>query len=144
MGGCPGICRDPGPGNPRDWDRDRDSKPRESRERDKNLRDSRATKILRDNKSRHFGTSETETKNRGTVPSHPCFWLINYYYYCDYIISPNSKGPRRVDLHSTIAAGFAPEKDVNYLVHSTKHKKRPVFNRKQYLTWNKLLTLCKF
>ena len=56
MGGCPGILRDPGPGpaNPRDWDRDRDSKPRDSRDRDKNLRDSPATEIPRDNESRHF------------------------------------------------------------------------------------------
>ena len=47
MGGCPGIWRDPGPGpaNPRDWDRDRDSKPRDSRDRDKILRESPATKI---------------------------------------------------------------------------------------------------
>ena len=48
MGGCPGICRDPGPANPRDWDRDRNSKPRDSRDRDKNLGDSPAGKIPRD------------------------------------------------------------------------------------------------
>ena len=47
MGGCPGICRNPGPGpaNPRDWDRD--LKPRDSRDRDKNLRDCPATKNFR-------------------------------------------------------------------------------------------------
>ena len=58
MDGCPGICRFPGlrPVNPRDWDRDRDSKPRDSRDRDKNLRDSASTRIPRDNKSRHLGT----------------------------------------------------------------------------------------
>ena len=39
----------------RDWDRDRNSKPRDSRDRHKNLRDSPATKIPRNNKSRHFG-----------------------------------------------------------------------------------------
>ena len=45
----PGQCRDPGsnPANPRDWDRNRDSKPQDARDRDKNLRD---------NKSRHIGT----------------------------------------------------------------------------------------
>ena len=34
MGGCPGICRDPGPGlaNPQDLNRDRESKPRDSRD----------------------------------------------------------------------------------------------------------------
>ena len=42
----PGQCRDPGPENPRDFDRNRDSKPQDARDRDKNLRD---------NKSRHFG-----------------------------------------------------------------------------------------
>ena len=46
MGSCPGILRDPGPGpaNPRDWDRDGDSKPRDSRDQDKSLRDSPETK----------------------------------------------------------------------------------------------------
>ena len=36
MGGCSGIRRDPGPGpaNPGDWDRD--LKPRDSRDRDRN------------------------------------------------------------------------------------------------------------
>ena len=43
------------PSNPHDRDRDRDSKPRDSRDRDRNLQDSPATKIPRDNKSRHFG-----------------------------------------------------------------------------------------
>ena len=34
MGGCPGICRDPGPGfaNTRDLNRDRESKPRDNRD----------------------------------------------------------------------------------------------------------------
>ena len=80
MGACPGIWRDPGPGpaNPRDWDQDRDSKLRDSRDRDKILRDSPATKIPWDNKfSRHCpvwlsrGTSGTGTKNRGTFPFRP-------------------------------------------------------------------------
>ena len=68
MGGCPGIWRDPGPGpaNPRDWDRDRDSEPRDSRDRDKHLRDSPASKIPRKNKSRHFGTGIPLSP--GTVP----------------------------------------------------------------------------
>ena len=68
MGGCPGIWRDPGlgPANPRDWDRDRDSKPRDSRYRDKNLRDSPGSKIPRDNKSRHLG--KIITVSPGTVP----------------------------------------------------------------------------
>ena len=46
MGGCPMICSDPGPANPRDWDRDVYSKPRSSRDREKNLRDSPATKPI--------------------------------------------------------------------------------------------------
>ena len=76
MGGCSGICRDPGPGpaNPRDWDRDpeprdsrdRDKHLRDSRDRDKHLRDSPAAKIPRDNKSRHFGTRIPISS--GTVP----------------------------------------------------------------------------
>ena len=51
MGGCPGTMSGSRsrPGNPHD--RDRDSKPR-----DKNLRDYPATKIPRDNNSRYFGT----------------------------------------------------------------------------------------
>ena len=32
-----------GPANPRDWERDRDLKPRDSRDRDENLRGSRGT-----------------------------------------------------------------------------------------------------
>ena len=56
MGGCPGTmlgsrsC----PANPHD--RDRDSKPQDSRDRDKNLRDSPAAKIPQGNESRHLGT----------------------------------------------------------------------------------------
>ena len=68
MGGCPGTMSGSRsrPANPHDRDRDRDSKPRDSRDRDKNLRDSPATKIPRDNKSRHFGTRIPLSP--GTVP----------------------------------------------------------------------------
>ena len=62
----PRKYRDRGPdsADPRDWDRD--SKPRDSRDRDKNLRDNPGTKILRDNKARHFGTRFLVSP--GTVP----------------------------------------------------------------------------
>ena len=43
MGVCPGIGRDPGPSNPGNWDRD--LKPRDSGDREKNQRDSPGTKI---------------------------------------------------------------------------------------------------
>ena len=68
MGGCPGILRDPGPGpaNPRDWDRDSIS--RNSRDRDKNLRDSPATKIPRDNESRHSGQESRSVPGRSRCP----------------------------------------------------------------------------
>ena len=68
MGGCPGIWRNPGlgPANTRNWDRDRDSEPRDSRNREKHLRDSPAAKIPRDNKSRNFGTRIPLSP--GTVP----------------------------------------------------------------------------
>ena len=52
-----------------------DTKPRDSRERDKNLRDGPATKITRDNKSRHFGTRIPLSP--GTVPlSLDSIWRI--------------------------------------------------------------------
>ena len=61
------------PANPRDRDWDRDSKPRDRRDRDRSLRDERD----RDKFSRDCpawlsrGTSGTEKKIRGTVPSRP-------------------------------------------------------------------------
>ena len=64
----PGKRRDlgPGPANPWGWNRNRDSKPRDSRDWDKNLRDGPSTKIPRDKKSRHFGTRISVSP--GTVP----------------------------------------------------------------------------
>ena len=62
----PEKYRDPGSGSAdsRDWDRD--SKPRDSRDRDKNLCDNPGSKISRDNKARHFGTRFLVSS--GTVP----------------------------------------------------------------------------
>ena len=75
MGGCPGTMSGsrPRPANPHDRDRDRDTKPRDSRDRDENLRDSSATKISRDNKSRHLRTRIPVSP--GTVPlSQDSMW----------------------------------------------------------------------
>ena len=66
MGGCPGRMLGSRSRAANPHDRDRDSKPRDSRDWDKNLRDSPATKIQRDYKSRHFGTKIPLSP--GTVP----------------------------------------------------------------------------
>ena len=59
--------------NPRDRERDRDSKPRDSRDRNKNLQDSPGPKIPRDKKFRHFGTIISVSP--GTVPlSRDSMW----------------------------------------------------------------------
>ena len=74
----PGQCRDPGPGpaNPRDWHRDRDSKPRDSDKicgtvpvlKSRHI----GIRIDRDmNRLHHIGTSGDGTKFRGTV-LHGC------------------------------------------------------------------------
>ena len=68
MGGCPGTMSRSRFRPANTHDRNRDSKPRDSWDGDKNLRNSPAIKIPRDNESWYFGTG---TKNRGTVPSRP-------------------------------------------------------------------------
>ena len=70
MGGCPGILRDPGtsPANPRNWDRDRDSKLWDSRDRGKNLWDSPATKIPQDTNTDISGQESRSVPGRSRCP----------------------------------------------------------------------------
>ena len=66
MGGCPGTMLGSWSRAANPHDRDRDSKPRDSRDWDKNLQDSPGTEIPQDNKSRYFGTKIPLSP--GTVP----------------------------------------------------------------------------
>ena len=104
MGVCPGIWRDPGPANPRDWNRD--SRLRDNR--DKNLQGSRATKIPRDNKSRDFGTRILLSPGTVTVSRNFCFYVAQMIYVGNCVTVPRDARP---DLfwHYLYPVGPGPE-----------------------------------